>query len=306
MARTNRDSTAEPLVHPVYLDVPMMVSFLAAIDGGVAYEDESTRRTSAGAERAREGTGRIGVPVLSSFLRLDLGGKIAHRDRDEESEEVRVVRQHTEASLLNLLRQHLVDAGSITRIASLDELSGLDSGSLVEITGEIVGNPLQQLVSLFTQLMPYMGLDETSLRRSGRSRRKSGNPAAGQGAADGHDELRMLLQMRDDLAAATVQDVVLDAEFMKAVLTPSTEFFSGGTVDYLLAGRFTALGKVTRVLEKEDSINLVRRTVLGAAGPTLASTLINDIKNTDQLFLEVSDPIIESPAIQLLPLAIFV
>ncbi len=306
MARTNRDSTAEPLVHPVYLDVPMMVSFLAAIDGGVAYEDESTRRTSAGAERAREGTGRIGVPVLSSFLRLDLGGKIAHRDRDEESEEVRVVRQHTEASLFNLLRQHLVDAGSITRIASLDELSGLDSGSLVEITGEIVGNPLQQLVSLFTQLMPYMGLDETSLRRSGRSRRKSGNPAAGQGAADGHDELRMLLQMRDDLAAATVQDVVLDAEFMKAVLTPSTEFFSGGTVDYLLAGRFTALGKVTRVLEKDDSINLVRRTVLGAAGPTLASTLINDIKNTDQLFLEVSDPIIESPAIQLLPLAIFV
>jgi len=32
----------EPLVHPVYLDVPVMVSFLAAVECGVAYEDEST------------------------------------------------------------------------------------------------------------------------------------------------------------------------------------------------------------------------------------------------------------------------
>lgn len=311
MARKSEDERVpEPLVHPVYLDVPMMVSFLAAIEGGVAYEDESTRRSLTATERGREGGGKVGVPVLSSFLRLDLSGNISQRERGDESEEIKVVRQHTEASLFNVLRQHLVDTEAITPIESVSDLEVLDSGALVEITGEIVGNPLQQMVDLFTQLMPYMGIDEATLRKPNRNRRRSGNPAtaaaANQGSDDTGNELRMLLQMRDDLAAATVQDVVLEAGDMKAVLTPSTEFFSGRTVDYLLAGRFTALGKVTRVLDEHDSINLVRRTVFGAAGPTLAASLINDVKNIEDLFLEVSEPIIGPPAVQLLPLAIFV
>jgi hypothetical protein len=34
-----------PLIHPIYLDVPMLVSFAAAAQGGLALESEVTAET---------------------------------------------------------------------------------------------------------------------------------------------------------------------------------------------------------------------------------------------------------------------
>jgi len=39
------------LVHPVYLDIPMMTSFVAALEGGFAYADKrKTSRTASGGD----------------------------------------------------------------------------------------------------------------------------------------------------------------------------------------------------------------------------------------------------------------
>ncbi len=41
-AARDADDDVLELVHPVYLDTPMMISFVAALEGGVAYGDERT------------------------------------------------------------------------------------------------------------------------------------------------------------------------------------------------------------------------------------------------------------------------
>lgn len=319
-AGDGREGDELELVHPVYLDIPMMVSFVAAVEGGVAYGDESTRRVLSGTDKDREATagGRSGIPLLSSILNLDMSGRLAQKERGEETEEVKVVRKHTEASLFNLLRHGLLVSERITTLDNPDQLAGLEVGALVEVSGEVVGNPLQQMLDLMTQLLPYMGMSEEDLRKPTRkSGRRSGNPAvkaaANQGDGGSDDEIsfeeivRMLVTMRDDLAQATVRDLMLQAPGgLRAALTLSTEFFTNQTTDYLLGGRFTAIGKVTRVLTEGESINLTRRTALGISGPDVARDLVRGFVEDKDFFVEIGDPIVEPPAIQLLPLAVFV
>jgi hypothetical protein len=86
----------------------------------------------------------------------------------------------------------------------------------------------------------------------------------------------------------------------------SSEFFSDATSAFLRAGIFTAVGKITRVLGNEDKINLLRRTVLAAAGPDFGRDLIENAANAEELKIETFDPIIESPAVQILPLAVYI
>lgn len=311
------------LVHPVYLDTPMMVSFVAALEGGVAYGAESTQTQAQTADKTREGGGRFGLPILSTLLSLDMSGRMASKAGEQNTEEVKVVRRHTEASLFNLLRHRLIAEGQIASVTAQAQLTDLEPGQLIEISGEVTSNPLQQLFALLVKMMPYMGLDEEAIRQpsKGKARQgnaRSGNPAkraAAQQGAQGKDQdeqetedgIRMLFIMKDDLEVASVQDVVLTGDdSIKAVLTLSTEFFNDQTTDYVLGGRFTALGKVTRVLEGDKAVNLTRRTALGVAGPDMARDLVKSFTDDNELFIEVADPIVNAPAIQVLPLALFV
>ena len=299
----------------------MMVSFVAAIEGGVAFGDERTERKLAATERDREAGVRFGLPLLSSLLSLDMSGRLGQKEREEGSEEIKVVRRHTEASLFNLLRHRLAALDQITPVDGQSVLPELTPGQLVEVTGQVVGNPLHQMFSLLRQILPYIGLDEDDLKKPKKNPSRSGNPAIRARAQTGSDQpseqaddgmpidevVRLLFVMRDDLEAAAVRDIVVDGpEGIRAVMTMSREFFTDETTEYLRGGRFTALGKVTRVLDQADTINLTRRTALGLGGPDVARGLVQGFTEDQELFVEIGDPIIEAPAIQILPLALFV
>lgn len=116
----------------------------------------------------------------------------------------------------------------------------------------------------------------------------------------------MMVQMRDDLANASVHDEVLNGPGLKAVLTMSSEFFNDATSAFLRAGIFTAVGKVTRILGPDDQINLLRRTVLAAADTDFARSLIENAADSEDFKIATFDPIIEAPAIQVLPLAVYI
>jgi hypothetical protein len=118
---------------------------------------------------------------------------------------------------------------------------------------------------------------------------------------------QMMVQMRDDLAEAAVHDTVIDGpDGLKAILTMSSEFYDDATNACLREGVFVAVGKVTRVLATGDRINLLRRTVLGAAGPEGGRQIIQSAVETEALELAAFDPIIEPPALQILPLAVYI
>jgi hypothetical protein len=310
------DSTIE-LVHPVYLDVPMLVSFVAAAEGGYAFESEETGKESTGTEKAHAATarGRVGFPLLSALVGLDMSGRYGREAREEESKETKVVRQHTEASLFNLLRHQLHETERITAIGDQERLTELKLGELVEVSGEVLGNPLQQVLDLFAQILPYLGVDVEALSKPKKRKdpSRSGHPGKAAGTTSSNEDLtdedafRLMTTMRGDLERASIRDlVVLGPDRVRAVLTLSTEFFSDQTADYLLGGRFTVVGKVTRVLAEGETINLTRRTALGLGGPDLARQIVTDVTSDNELFVDLGDPVVEPPAVQLLPLAVFV
>lgn len=156
---------ATRLVHPIYLDVPMLVSFLASVEGGVSFEDQSTHRRGASTRRDREGAGAAGgrLPVLPSILSLDISGRLRSQASQDESQEVVAVRRHTEASLFNVLRYRLEAEGAVKTIRAPKELATVALGDLVQVSGEVVGNPLQQTLALLIQLANLAGIDLQAL-----------------------------------------------------------------------------------------------------------------------------------------------
>jgi len=85
--------------------------------GGVAYE---TSTTSASRDaRAANATAKAGVavPVISSLLRLEVGGELLANLSGESSEQVQIQRQHTSSSLFNLLRARLESMSLVTEVA---------------------------------------------------------------------------------------------------------------------------------------------------------------------------------------------
>lgn len=65
MAREKKHSEERTLqlVHPVYLDVPMLVSFVAAAEDGFALESEQTEKGATATDRSREAGGRARARV---------------------------------------------------------------------------------------------------------------------------------------------------------------------------------------------------------------------------------------------------
>jgi hypothetical protein len=317
--------TASGLVHPIYLDVPMMVSFLAAVEGGVSFEDET--RMVEGAESSKEREASIGLklPALVSLFGVDASGRYKDAGTDSTSNEVRTVRRHTEASLFNLLRARLEADDAVVQLADAASLQGLETGDLVEVAGEIKGNPLQEVLDFVERFAPYMGINldaKPSGTHKQRRNKQRGNQSLRQMQQNeeqsqqsdqqddevplSEEDVRLYLTMRADLDRAGVRDLVLDGpEGMRAVLTLSREFLHSSSEEYLLGGRFKVLAKVTRVLTNGDFINMTRRTALGVAGPELSREIVGAFRNQSDLSIEVSDPVVEEPGVQLLPLAIF-
>ncbi len=303
------------LAHPVYLDVPMMISFLAALEGGVAVSGDETSTETGSRERLL--SGRTGLRArLFGFGDAELSAEGSAQRREETSFVSQTQRHHTAASLFNILYGYLREDEQIIDLASAEELPNVRAGQLVEFTAGYLGNPLEDILAFFGALFPYIepdASDETAANPSTRS----GNPAkkaAARKAAipsqsppeDENEGLKIIRMMASDLETAPVHDLLFrTSDGLEAVVTVASEFYSATTNENLRAGEFRVVGKVTRVLGDGDSINLTRRTVMGAAGPDMARDTIGNI-NDGEIDLAVANPIVMGPALQVLPMSIFV
>ena len=184
-------------------------------------------------------------------------------------------------------------------------------GQLLEVYGRIVGNPLDQVLDIALPLLPYLGMHDSAAPVS--------EPV--------NAEMRLFRAIREDLDRASVRDVVIITDVwdstsssdVKVVLTLSREFLSPPSESYLLDGRFGVIGKVTRVVSRpEEAIDLTRAVALGPLVPDLVQQLQKGLQSgataealKTSVNLELSFPInltepkVQRPAIQLLPLAVF-
>jgi hypothetical protein len=309
MAETPRATHAR-LVFPAYLDVPMMISFLATLEGGVRFEDQITIYQKDSSGKDKEVSARVGLPSVLSLLSLSASGRLRGTSSEEASEEVSMVRRHTEASLFNVLLSKLDDSGSLRRIEVGSDLTQLSPGDFVEIAGQVVENPLKRLLTLLIRMAPLLGIDIKQLLEKGPPRggaKGKQTPAVDIDALEG---VRLTLMFGADMFDSPIEDLVLEADGRKRiVVTADREFLSEGAVERLLGCEYKVLGKVTRVLaEDSPAINLTRRCALGLLPDKQVAEYF---KSTDTALKEdlqgdLGEALINGPALQVLPLAIYV
>lgn len=127
-----------------------------------------------------------------------------------------------------------------------------------------------------------------------------------QQAKEAESGVNLMLRMAEEIRHVPVHDLLFRVPSgLQAVVTASSEYYSPETNEYLRAGEFRVIGKVTRIVTGGSTINLTRRTVLGAASPAIAQNIVASLKTGD-MKLEVPDPIVAAPALQVLPMAIFI
>jgi hypothetical protein len=316
------------LSHPVYLDTPMLVSFLASLEDGVSYSSEVASKYSASRGREGEGSGKASLPSIATLLGLNLSaeGRYKRTSADEEGVESKFVREHTAASLFNRLHLRLANSpGSITKITSPEALSEISSGSLVELQGEITGNPLKQILDFMAAIGPYFGIDiDHSESETPRSQQRSARPAKGgknrqtvpQVASMSGEQAPdlsipdMLKIIKREVERSPVLDLLMQSPGgIRAVLTVSRDLLSPEAEAYIIGGQFSVLAKVSAVLDEGSSISLLRRTVFGFGGRELSEQMFADfdkaMAESDGIDLSLATSVIDGPAIQLLPLAIY-
>jgi hypothetical protein len=213
------------------------------------------------------------------------------------------------------------------------QLDELRTGQLVELTGEYLGNPLEDILAFVATMYPYVAEQQkaqleaaSKAAEQARKAQRSGNPAKrAQAQTEAPDPteimatilqqsknsesefgVQMMLRMAEDISHVPVHDLLFrTSSGLRAVLTVSSEYYSSEINEYLRAGEFRIVGKVTRVVTGDSTVNLTRRTVMGVANPAIAQALVANAK-TDEIQLEVADPIVTAPAVQVLPMAIFI
>jgi hypothetical protein len=92
-------------------------------------------------------------------------------------------------------------------------------------------------------------------------------------------------------------------------MTLAASFVEESTDDYLYESEVRVLGKVTRVVKHGDEpINLARRTTMGMLPQKDIAELVETTRKgfREGLNVSISDALVEAPALQVLPLAIFV
>ena len=157
-SRKQEETSKVDLLHPVYLDASMLISFLATLDDGVSFSSEvAQKRMQAGKSNAQiDGSAKL--PSIASLLGLDLSasGKYSRDKSEDNTTESKFVRQHTAASLFNRLRTLLVEEG-IVSIANQDsDLNLIAPGSMLEITGALDQTPLKKIADLFSAMWPFI------------------------------------------------------------------------------------------------------------------------------------------------------
>jgi len=307
----------------------MLISFLASLEDGVSYSSEVAERYSAAKDREGEGAGKVSLPSIATLLGLTLSaeGRYKRRSSNEEGVESKFVREHTAASLFNRLRLRLAETqGALVRVSSPEELTEVADGSLIEVKGEIIGNPLKQLLDLLATIGPYFGLeidehkpDATASQQTpsrGTKRGSAGSTRVPQLASlsgQKTPELTMkdlLRVLKREVERSPILDLLMEnSGGVKAVLTVSRDLLSPEAEAYLIGGRFTVIGKPSAVLEAGHSISLLRRTVFGFGGRELADSMFSEfnksLTDSGSFDLSLANAIIDGPAIQLLPLAIY-
>ncbi|WP_435157104.1 DUF6414 family protein [Amycolatopsis sacchari] len=317
------------LAHPIYLDTPMLISFLAALDDGVYYTSEVAEKVGKSRKSDGEASAGIKIPSLASLLGLSLSvsGKYSRQSADDQNVESKFVREHTSASLFNRLRSRLHADNLVTFVGPEDPLSKVQPGTLIETRGTIETDPMRTIVDFLKSIWPFVETEQEKapqLPSVKRSQRRNMSPeqiaqleeleakqnAASAAAEEQRQTMKLVEMMEKDMDSSPILDLVLTNETISGLIAAKREFFGGEVAASMLGGNFSLLGKVTAVDPRNDAhTSVIRRGAMSTVVNTGIVPMLEAMRENFQqngIQLAVPEPYIKGPYVQVIPLAIFV
>jgi len=297
------------LIHPIYLDVPMLVSFAAAIEGGLSFGAEVTTEKSKATNIEGGVSGKLGFSSLfSRFLEASVEGRLAgNRSTGEHSVE-HESKSHTEASVAILLYDRLRrDGRYIVDPQKIEDLKGVEPGALVEVVGIVEKNPVDAVIDFIdaVDILSRMAPDANSAPVRGRGGGKTkGKPTP---------ELSTIQVIRDSLdrdrKRTPISNISLRCSVpdkATAIVTLRTENLRDLTLSELHKNSVRVLGKVTRVVGPGEKVSAFENYGMALMDPEMLRGVFGSISNNPDMVAEFGDVEVEGPAVQILPLMVFV
>lgn len=290
---------------PIYLNQQIVFDSLAVFDDG--FSRLSTIKTASGeTESTKSGLGAsIGVSNVFALLGISFSGERGKGKEKQEQVEVNQEKVHTPTSLFAKLRIKLQDQELLKQIESTDAFDKVENGDFVEFKAVLRKNPLVDTIEAFKQLMGVVTLFDD----------KPSNEKVSQKGSRPKNPNQIMLQQMDGMLSALSQsnsieivgELVLTPD-IRAVLTTKLDFFTSGGATEIIDGEFRVMGKVIRKIGTGESINLLRKTTFGRFDPKILSQFSSGFDGAESAGIRLPEFVteIEAPALQVIPIAIFV
>lgn len=205
---------------------------------------------------------------------------------------------------------HLLDLATraelLRSVETLADLGDLHPGALVDLYGMSFGNPLMRVLHFLATMMPYLE-SPPEPPRAGRTR----PPVA---SATGDPEEAQIQRLVTGVVSTASQDL-RESDALDIVMTTDGDLSAVVTLERHVLGRagelqiegrpLRVVGKAVSILGADHQVNLLRRSVLAAASPEASREMLAELADSG-LELEMADPIVEGPGLEIVPFALLI
>lgn len=311
---TTNSFSASDLCLPVYLNHQIVFDLLAILKDG--FSDVRTVKNLSSDTRSQSSniSGGIGIgnvlELLGISLKTDSSRNIgtAGTTQLETSEE----RVHTPASLFSYLRLELKKRDLIRTINSNNKLDNLESGEFVEFRARLQKNPLIETLNGIKQLMELI-LASSDFDKQGISQKAGGRKNQRVQANDQVQSMKQIEKLIEQVTKSNTLELIgkISGEIsLNAVISIKPDYLISRDTSEIIDGEFSILGKVSSVVKIGDEpINMLRNTTFSLINKAFVENMMSEFEQQEVVREMFSFPKtvihIESPAIQVSPIAIF-
>lgn len=323
------------LVYPIYLDIPMMTSFLASLEGGLIEEmNVEGKKSEDQSSNKKMGASLSTSNIFSNLLGVGVNAEIEKGNLNNVESQYSSQVKYPTASLFIRLRDILVEKEIIKQI-DMSNFSQINNGDIIEFAGYAKQNPIQQIRIFLNQIIPILEpfqkyqwaeLNQTLLQlkaiKPGGSIAILGNDVQIENQEKKREMIAYLESQKEINTSQTFLFTALSDVINKILPEEKRDtiiFYSGGfnilckiypefirenRVQDIHNGNWRCIGKVVDIIPKDRVIDLFSDNPIGSIAKELIPVLKNSF-NQESLKMDISDREVKGPGFIIVTLAIF-
>ncbi len=304
------------LVIPTYIDTNSLLDLLATIADGFSIVEKYSSKESSVSDTSIHGElsggTEFGIPNILNLLKLSTKFSGSAQKEQEKVLERESERYYTYGALLHKLRKEI--SSQVKRIDAKSDWDQLRSGDFIEIQGFFQPNPLVHSLNTLNKLIDMMKLltniSQISQKEK-KGQKQSANKELRKQRQDMENIQKFFGELLKDMNSESVRTFIVNIEQpfpFQAVVLLYLEYLRDKTMSEIIFKEYRMLGKVVRKVDSEDDspIDLLMGYALRGFNDEILEQFLDVFSNTPELNLPKVKTKIPAPALEIVPIAIYV